>query len=201
MAGTVDAVAPGRSATVIHIREVALALFAERGYAGASMRDIAREVGIRPASLYHHFASKEDILWDLTETALQNLEASRRDALQALGGATAMERLRAFVRAHVAFHARFGEQARLVNLNLPNLGPERYARAVAARDAYEDNLRATLVEGHQAGEMAVPDLRLTTYAVLQMCTGVSMWFNPGGPSTIDDLCEVYAELTRRMVAA
>lgn len=200
MTGSVDVAASGNGATVVHIRDVALDLFAERGYAAASMRDIAREVGIRPASLYHHFASKEDILWDLTVTALEGLEASRRDALDGLSGATPTEQLRAFVRAHVAYHARYGQQARLVNLNLPNLRAERFDRAVAARDAYEGWLRTTLMEGHRAGELRVPDLRLTTYAVLQMCTGVSTWFRSEGPRTIEQLCDVYEDLTIRMVA-
>lgn len=192
---------PARGATVVHIRDAALDLFAERGYAGASMRDIARKVGIRPASLYHHFASKEDILWDLTVTALERLEESRRQAVDGLEGTSATNRLRAFVRAHVAYHARCGRQARLVNVNLPNLRGERLERAVAARDRYEDWLRATLSEGRRTGEMTVPDLRLTTYAILQMCTGVSMWFRSDGARTIEELCDIYVELTIRMVRA
>lgn len=200
MRAPTDVVPQGSVATVVQIRDVALDLFAERGYAGASMRDIAQAVGIRPASLYHHFASKEDILWDLTWTAIEGLEASRREAMDGLSGATATERFCAFVRAHVAFHARCGQQARLVNLNFPNLGVERFERAVAARDAYEGWLRTTLTDGEQSGEMSVLDLRLTTYAVLQMCTGVSTWFRSDGPRTIDELCQVYIELTTRMVA-
>lgn len=188
------------SATHSDIRRVALDLFAERGYAGTSMRDLALAVGIRPASLYHHFLSKEDLLWDLTWQALEELEDSRREAMEGLEDADARTRLSAFVRSHVAFHARFSQQARLVNLNLSSLGADRYRQAREARDSYEEQLRGILASGHDRHELNVPELRITTYAVLQACTGVSTWFRPDGPLSIDTLCDVYDELTARMVA-
>lgn len=187
------------SATRMDIRRVALDLFAERGYAGTSMRDLALAVGIRPASLYHHFLSKEDLLWDLTWQALEELEASRQDAMIGLENAGTRTRLSAFVRAHVTFHARFSQQAKLVNLNLSSLNADRYRQAREARDAYEERLRGILATGHERGDMHVPELRVTTYAVLQACTGVSTWFRPDGPLSIESLCDVYDELTARMV--
>ncbi len=45
--------------------EHAARLFAEKGYDAASMRDIAEEVAVRPSSLYHHFPSKERILFEI----------------------------------------------------------------------------------------------------------------------------------------
>lgn len=46
----------------------ALKLFADKGYEGVSVRDIAAEVGIRQSSLYKHFESKQDIFDTLVET-------------------------------------------------------------------------------------------------------------------------------------
>ena len=56
---TVDA---RRTDTRARILETAAGLFAERGYAGTSMRDLAEKLGVTPAALYYHFPSKGDIL-------------------------------------------------------------------------------------------------------------------------------------------
>jgi AcrR family transcriptional regulator len=53
------------------ILDAAAALFAERGYAGTSTRAIAERVGIRQASLYYHFAGKDEILLELLETSVR----------------------------------------------------------------------------------------------------------------------------------
>src|SRR6204780_476668 len=49
------------------ILAVALELFAVRGYAGTSIRDITERMGLTKAALYYHFASKEQILDAVTE--------------------------------------------------------------------------------------------------------------------------------------
>lgn len=53
------------------ILDAAAALFAERGYAGTSTRSIAERVGVRQASLYYHFAGKDEILLELLETSVR----------------------------------------------------------------------------------------------------------------------------------
>ena len=57
------------------IYEAALDAFSENGYAGASLRDIARRVGIEVASLYNHIDSKEELLFRIIEnTSVEMLE-------------------------------------------------------------------------------------------------------------------------------
>jgi TetR/AcrR family transcriptional regulator, cholesterol catabolism regulator len=192
---------PGGSGTADEIRQAALEQFAQSGFDGTSMRDIAGNVGIRAASLYNHFGSKEAMLWDLTLSALTELAAGKDEAMSALpANATPTQRLKAFVSWHVAFHAEHRNQALLVNSQMGSLSPDNYRKAVQLRDTYESTLRAIVADGVDSGEFSVPDLRVTTFAILQMGTAVSSWFRPDGPQTIEQLCDIYVELAVKMLA-
>jgi AcrR family transcriptional regulator len=63
-----------RKDTREQIRVVALQLFAERGYAGTSLREIAERLGVTKAAVYYHFPTKEDILASLLEDFLAQLD-------------------------------------------------------------------------------------------------------------------------------
>ena len=183
---------PGMSsATADDIRRAALRLFATGGYEATTMREIAAAVGIRAASLYNHFGSKEDILWDLTSTALEDLNSESEASMVKLSpDATPTEKLLAFVRAHIAYHANNGEQATLVNMQMGGL-----------RDRYESRLRSFMQEGVAAGVFHVPDERVASFAILQMGIAVSGWYRPEGNLSVPQLCDVYETLANRMVAA
>ncbi len=93
---------PESSPTHARLLEVAAALFAERGYGGTSMADIAEGVGVRKASLYNYYASKGDLLMDLLRRGLEGGPEST--VLATLDGdAPHGERLHAFFRAAVRF--------------------------------------------------------------------------------------------------
>ena len=63
-----------RTNTREQIRTVALEMFAERGYAGTSLREIAERLGVTKAAVYYHFSTKEDILASLMEDFLAQLD-------------------------------------------------------------------------------------------------------------------------------
>jgi AcrR family transcriptional regulator len=189
-----------RSATADEIRQAALEQFAQVGYAATSMRDIAGSVGIKAASLYNHFGSKEAMLWDLTLAAFEELIRSRDAAMAALPiTATAPDRLAGFVSAHVAFHAHHSNQALLVNSQLAALTKVHYRKAVALRTAYEITLRKVIDAGVGTGDFATPDARVSTFAILQMGMAVSAWYRPEGSLSVKDLCAIYAELALKML--
>lgn len=74
---------PGRGDTRARILSVALELFAERGYAGTSVRDIAEELGVTKAAVHYHFSAKEQIVPALVGPMLAHLEEvlARHEAL------------------------------------------------------------------------------------------------------------------------
>ena len=77
------------------ILDSATAVFAEHGYAGASMRDIAERLGITKAALYYHFTSKEDLLDGLVHPVIEAMTAFA-DAAES-GGRTGGQILREFL--------------------------------------------------------------------------------------------------------
>src|SRR5579859_4577332 len=97
-----------------HVLERAARLFAEKGYDAASVRDIAEEVAVRPSSLYHHFSSKERILFEICYTFQSDFNLSVLPELAS--GRPPAEAIRGAIRAHILFarseERRVGKECR-----------------------------------------------------------------------------------------
>src|ERR1700761_697788 len=81
------------------LTRAAARLFAERGYQGTSLADLADALGMQKPSLYHHIESKEDLLWDV---AWEGAEAFHAGLDGVPANAPATERIRLALRAHLA---------------------------------------------------------------------------------------------------
>lgn len=181
------------------IRAAAIALFRSRGYHGTSVREIAKAVKIKPASLYYHYPSKQAILVDLF---VRPMDAMLEGMDVAVGGAsTPRDRLRAAVRFHVLFHIARQEEAFITHSELRSLTPRNQRTIIAKRDHYQRKIRALLEAGVKSGEFQIPDVKLTTIALLIMCSGVSDWFARRGRLAPAALADRYADMAMRLVKA
>jgi AcrR family transcriptional regulator len=178
------------------IRAAGISLFRARGYHGTSVRALAELVGVEAASLYHYYPSKQELLCGIFDRVMDDFLAGLE---QALGSAADFdERLRSFVRFHVTFHVERQDEAFVSHSELRSLtGPNR-RRINAKRDHYEAMLRAFLGEGVKAGAFDIPDVRLTTIAILMMCSGVSDWFEERGRLSADTVVEAYIDMVLRL---
>jgi len=181
------------------IRDAATALIARHGYEAMSMRQLAAAVGVQAAALYRYFPTKEDLLFTLLLEHMEALHAAWREACPA--GADPAARLSAFVGNHIAFHIARRHATHVSNMELRSLSPERLTRILKLRAAYEKELRAILRDGADAGAFAVDDVELTAMALIQMMTGVIVWFRPGERLSIAGVTETYLAMTMRLVGA
>ena len=181
------------------IRSKAVELFSKTGYEAASMRQIAASVGIKAASLYNHYSSKEELLWEIVEGALREILKGQDRALSE--NPDTVSRLRAFVRFHASFHALESQAAKIVNHNLASLSPRHYRRTVADRNRYERRFRELLDTGVREGVFDIADTRITSYAILEMGMGIAIWFRPDGPVSVEELADLHEQLALRMVGA
>jgi AcrR family transcriptional regulator len=177
------------------IVQAAARTFARDGYAAVGMRDVAEAVGIRGASLYHHFGSKEEILYAVCLTVTQEPNELNLPLLDAPG--TPGERLAALVRGHLEhLHRRRVEH--LVGLHeLAALTPQHRAVVDDHRRYYQRRVRDVIAAGMRTGEFAVPDARLAAFAVCDMLNGISGWFHDGGELALEDVVVGYVDLVVR----
>jgi AcrR family transcriptional regulator len=181
------------------LRDAALRLIARHGYEAVSMRRLADEVGVQAAALYRYFPTKEDLLFTLMREHMEELVASWAGLSDA--EADPRDQLAAFVRNHIAFHLARRSSTHVNNLELRSLAPERLRRIVALREAYEKELRAILQRGADARVFDVEDAALVAMAIIQMITGVIVWFRPDERLSIDDVTERYLTMTLRLAGA
>ena len=175
------------------IEDVASALFREHGYAGTSIRDIARALDIQGASVYAHVASKEDVLWAIVDRAATEFEQAADAAEMALpGSAGAAERIGALVRAHVAVIARDPELASVFVHEWRHLAGERRQQILDRRDAYERRLRAAIEDGMAQGELLPTDPAVAATFILTALNGLATWYDPAGRLSPDRIAEHYA---------
>ena len=184
---------PQGARTAAVIREAGLTLIARHGYEAMSLRQLAAEVGLRPASLYNHFETKQDLLFDLVRDHLVDL-LGRTDAALDAAGPRPMERLVAFVANHVLYHLGRKREVTIANLELRSLEPRNLDAVMALRRSYEDRLIAVLDGGVATGAFAVGETRVAAYATLAMLTGACTWYRPGARLSEADMVRIHTDL-------
>jgi len=183
------------------IETIASSLFREQGYAGTSVRDIARGLDIQGASLYAHVASKEDVLWAIVRRAAERFEAEADMAERATAGSSHVERLEAYVRGHVGVLTENVGAASVFIREWRSLSPDRRARIGARRDAYENRWRQLIVDGSQAGAFAPTDPPLAAAYLLTALNGIVTWYRPDGPLSARAIAAEFVNLSLRSLGA
>ena len=180
------------------IRDAATGLFARHGYDAVSIRQIAAEVGVQAAALYRYFATKEDLLFDLMQSHMDALIDSWENQ-RPNGDPTA--RLATFVGNHIRFHIERRHSTHVNNMELRSLSHDRLSTILRLRGAYEKELRQILRDGAETGAFVIEDVTLTAMAIIQMITGVIVWFRPDERLSVTQVTETYHQMTMRLVGA
>jgi len=156
--------------------QTAARLFAERGYHGTSMGDIADAMGIQKASLYSLTESKQQLLYDTVRAGAEAFHA----ALDAVDDdAHAVERIRQALRAHLRVVAEQLDEATVFTREWRYLEGAFLGEFVAERRRYEERWRELFREGVERGELRM-DLRPSDAAllVLSAANWAYTWLTP-----------------------
>jgi hypothetical protein len=86
-------------------------------------------------------------------------------------------------------------------MELRSLSRERLSAILRLRSTYEKELRRILRDGAEDGTFAVEEPALTAMAIIQMITGVIVWFRPDERLSVEEVAETYLGMTLRLVGA
>ncbi|MCQ4158330.1 TetR/AcrR family transcriptional regulator [Roseomonas sp. GC11] len=179
--------------TAALIRAAGLALIHRHGYEAMSLRQLAAEVGLQPASLYNHFPTKQALLHGLIHDHMEALLSSTAAALSA-AAPDPLSRLRAFIAHHLLYHLEKKPEVFIANFELRALEGENLRAILALRRRYEMLLTDILEAGMAAGVLRPGDAQIAAYAILAMLTGACTWYRPEGRLTRGEIVRIHTDL-------
>lgn len=187
------------SGTLRRLQEAALLRFAERGYHGVSIRELAEAAGVTVSSVYSHVSAKEELLAELMVIGHLEHNAWLRQALDAAPD-DPREQIRRVMRAHARVHATYPLLTRLCNKELHALSEQNRARFMDVRHDSERVFLEIVERGLASGDFHCGDPWLVVAAIGGMGIRVAEWYDPQGPYSVDDIAEAYADFTVKMLA-
>jgi AcrR family transcriptional regulator len=182
---------PAGAPRLEQIRSVGCQLLYQYGYSGMTMRQIAAHLKIKAASLYHHFPSKQDILFDIMYSTATELTQGLLRIEGSVKGSLAQ--LDAAIRWHVLFHTRRQLEAFVSHSELRSLTPTNLESVMNVRRSYDVIFTELLNRCQREGVIPRRDPSLTRNLILTMCTATAGWFNPEGKLTADQVADRAAD--------
>jgi AcrR family transcriptional regulator len=182
------------------IVDIAARLFYERGYPSVSTRSLAQAAGIQGGSLYHHFSSKEEILYRIVQYGSGEFFAGLLPHLEGPDHGYA-ERLERFVRAYITDAQPRRYAIAVLFRDMSHLSPDHFAELQAVRRHFQQAVQRFLADGVAAGEWDVPDAKVAGIAVLDLLKGVDAWMREPGRLSRRQLADIYSVLILQLMGA
>jgi TetR/AcrR family transcriptional regulator, cholesterol catabolism regulator len=170
-------------------------LFSEHAYGDTTLGQVASAAGVTKGALYHHFASKEDLLKAIQEDTYDLVIARSEDIIGQQHSVVA--ELRALLVLHV--HMVIEHRA-----TLPASTPESrttdsqgWSTVREKRNRIESFVVDVIERGMAEGDFEVADPRLTTYLLLGSCYWTARWYRPDGRWSLDEIADRLVTLSVR----
>jgi AcrR family transcriptional regulator len=175
------------------VLEAAAKLFAQRGFGGTNLQDIADSLGISRPALYYYFKSKEEILASLVEevTVFSGLQATE---LAAKADFNPSDTLRQMTFNHAKWLLEHTVEFRVVDRTENDLPAATRRRHDKAKRALLDNFVRTIERGIELGHFRPVDATIAAFSILGMCNWTAWWFMPEGRVPLAEIAKSIADL-------
>ena len=179
------------------ILDAAVELFALHGYDGTSVAQVIAEAGVAKGGFYHHFASKEALLYEVYGDLITRQLAMMDEVVARRLAPT--ETLRAFIDVLVESTAASARQAIVFFREQGRLGDERTAEYRAVRRRCHDMVVRLVRDGQASGEFnRVASPEMVTFTIFGVINELPIWYRPTGRQRP---AQIAAELSAFVLAA
>jgi AcrR family transcriptional regulator len=155
----------------------AAALIAEKGFQATAIRDVGRRLEVSLGGMYYHFASKDDLLYEIQRRTFEALLAAQTEIATEPG--TADERLGRLLVGHLAFFAQHPNEMKVCTYELESLKGDYYDRVLSLRRRYYELLADVVAELTGAGRRSArarARSRHVTLFIFGMLNWSLMWY-------------------------
>lgn len=176
------------------ILRTAARLFQQQGYDATSMNDVAAALKLSKGGLYHHFQSKDEILFNLMDHAMEITQERVMVPVRAI--ADPEEALRTLIRLHIEVVLNWRDREVTVMLHENHPLPPNLRRRINTRKKdyihFVETLIADAQKKRQSRGMVTP--RAAAFALLGMINWIYQWYRPEGALRGEDLARQYTEI-------
>lgn len=162
-------------------------LFKQKGFASTSMRDLAAEIGMEAASLYHHIKSKDELL----EVICFDLADKLTTAIAEVNDIyfNAEDKLRMAIKNHVEILTQNIHFSTVFIQDWRHLTEPKLTEFRALRDAYEQGMRVILQEGKNEDIFDDVDEKFAALTILSTLNWINEWYNPAGKMNAEQIAQ------------
>jgi AcrR family transcriptional regulator len=154
------------------IVRVAARLFKRKGYSAVTMRDLAKDMGIKAASLYNHIESKQAILQDLILTIAEEFTLGMASIQNQKGSST--DQLKALIQLHVRIACNNPDGLAALNSDWMHL-EDKLEYYLQLRNDYEANFRHIIERGIENKELKKVDIEVILFSMLSTLRTLYLW--------------------------
>lgn len=166
-------------------------VFAARGFAGTSMRELARASAMSLAGMYYYVKSKDDLLFQIQKACFERVHAGASEVVRR--ETTAEGRLAAFVRHHIRFFAAHMAEMKVLAHEAESLKGPMLQQIRALKRAYVDTLQHLLAELDGRDDTR-SQRHIAAYTLFGMMNWIYTWYDPAGPVGADQLADSITRL-------
>lgn len=164
---------------------VASRLFNEKGYKAVSMRDIAKAMDIKAASLYNHINGKQEILSEIILKVAEEFTVGMEKVVSE--NSSAIKKVEKVIELHIDITVNHSEALAALNNDWMHLEKEDLKAFVKMREDYEENFRKIIKQGIDAGEIKSYHPEVILFSILSTLRTLYLWYQKRGKLDINIL--------------